>query len=284
MNERQEIQCLKKAFRVLVFMNQCSESTAVDVAKAIGVPRPTSYRILETLASDGYLEKRADCGVYRITRKVQRLAVGFRKRDLLLEVAKPMIYAMGQELGWPLAIYTPREADMIVRINTDYECALALDRFRIGYEVSMPEAAIGYCYLAYCAEAERRHLLTQLSENWQAEGIFEADEKRHLIATSRQGYWDQFNSKRLDEVLHVIGVVRKQGFCNLEFKDRREGSLGVPLLMENEPIGGIEMRYIKSTMKGTGRIQSHYEPQLQRLSKDITSAYLARLKKTRAAH
>lgn len=279
-----KIQCLKNAFRVLTFMSTRNESTTVEVAKAIGVPRPTSYRILETLTSDGYLEKQADCGLYRITRKVQGLSVGFRKRDLLLEVAKPMVYERGQELGWPLAIYTPRDDVMIARINTDYECAVALNRYRVGFEISMLDSTIGFCYLAYCDKSERERLLKQFSEKWATDGVCTVTEGRHLIANDRHGYWDKFNNRRMDEIVRVINIVRKQRFCNIEVKERREGNLGVPLFLDSEPIGGIVMRYIKSALKDSGRLQSYYEPRLRRLSLDIDDAYNARLQNSKSAY
>lgn len=278
MDVRQEVKSLKKALRVLTYMNQCGDSTVAEVASAIGVPRPTSYRILETLASEGYIEKQPHCGLYRITSLVQRLAAGFQNEELLLEVAKPMIQQLSKELGWPIAIYTPRDTRMVARIITDHDCVMALERFHIGFAAPMLESATGYCYLARCSDAERERLLAfSLSEEGCAKEASDPEEIRYLIVDKHFGHLERFNNRQFDEISYLINAVRNQGFCNLEFQKYREGNLGVPLVLDDKPVGGIVMRYIRSTMKNTGRIQNFYAPKLQKLSQDVTDEYFARM-------
>lgn len=277
MDARHEVKSLKKALRVLTFLNQRGDATVSDVAKAIGVPRPTSYRILETLASEGYVEKQEHSVFYRITSRVQGLAVGFQDEEVLLEVAKPMIIELGRELGWPITVYTPRDRKMVVRLNTDYDCALALERWSVGFAVPMLHATSGYCYLAHCPPSEREAILQRAEEegeelepNYQPPG-----EGRYLTVTDNlSSHLTRFNRDRREELNLLIKQVRDRGFCNIEFKHYREGNVGVPLVLDGKPIGGIVMRYIKSVMKNTDRIQKLYVPKLQQLAHDIIDAYV----------
>jgi IclR family mhp operon transcriptional activator len=111
MDTRQEVRSLKKGLRALMFLNSHGESTVTEVARAIGVPRTTSYRLLETLASEGYVEKQPHSDIYRLTSSVQRLSSGFGDSDLVVEVAKPLVRKVGAEIGWPMALATPRFPD-----------------------------------------------------------------------------------------------------------------------------------------------------------------------------
>jgi IclR family mhp operon transcriptional activator len=276
MDERHELKSLKKALRVLAFINQRGDATVSQVATAIGLPRPTAYRIMETLACEGYLEKLQHSVFYRITSLVQALAAGFQDEELLLELAKPKIIALGQELGWPITLYTPRGINMVVRLNTDHDSALALERWSVGYAVPLLDATSGYCYLAHCPAVEREELVgAALRAEAFATASDGPDAMRYLTVTDNHSYLTRFNQTRAEEIHYLIGLVRERGFCNIEFKRYPEGNVGVPLMLDGKPVGGLVMRYIKSVMKNTDRIQSYYVPRLQRLAREITEAQAA---------
>jgi IclR family mhp operon transcriptional activator len=273
MDARHELKSLKKALRVLAFMNQRGDATVSQVAAAAGLPRPTAYRIMETLACEGYLEKLPHSIFYRITSMVQALAAGFQDEELLLEVAKPKIMALGQELGWPITLYTPRGIDMIVRLNTDHDSALALERWSIGYAVPILDATSGYCYLAHCQAVEREELVAAALK---AEAHLTAgdgpDAMRYLTVTDNHSHLTRYNQTRTEEIGYLLKLVRERGFCNIEFKRYPEGNVGVPLVLDGKAVGGLVMRYIKSVMRNTDRIQTYYVPRLQQLAREITAA------------
>jgi IclR family mhp operon transcriptional activator len=161
MDERQEVKSLKKALRVLVFLNRQTESTVTEVACAIGVPRTTAYRLLETLDAEGYVEKQPHSDIYRLTSRVRRLSSGFGDDELAVEVASPLIHKVGAEIGWPLAMATPRGANMIVRVSTDHDTSRVIDRYTIGFSTPMLNAPTGFCYFAHCDLGERESILEQ---------------------------------------------------------------------------------------------------------------------------
>lgn len=255
MDERQEIKSLKKALRALAFINSHGESTVTEVARAIGVPRTTSFRLLETLASEGYIQKQEHSDLYRLTSQVQRLASGFGDADLVVEVAKPLVHDVGAQIGWPLALATPRGKDMVVRIVTDYDTTLAIDRYAIGFSTPMLHAPAGFCYLAYCEESEREAIVQM------ARSIEPVPEVLH----NDGNYFD-----------YMLAQIRLRGFCHIRFAEYREGGLAVPLVVGGRVVGGIVMRYIKSTLK-TDQIERVYFPILRALTEDISAAYEARI-------
>jgi IclR family mhp operon transcriptional activator len=254
MDSRQEVKSLKKALRALVVLNEQGEATVTDVAASVGLPRPTAYRLLETLASEGYVEKQENSTIYRLTSQVRNLAAGFSDRDLAVEVAKPLIKDLGRALGWPIALATPVATDMVVRITTDYENPRAIDRFMVGFNVPMLHAPAGYCYLANCNEEDRQRVvrIARLSP----------DPRQRLAR----------HPDRLDQLLKRV---RDDGYCTREYAAYREGGLAIPLLINGTPIGGVVMRYVKSAMK-IGQLQTDYVPELKKLSDRINAAFNAR--------
>jgi IclR family mhp operon transcriptional activator len=254
MDNRQEIKSLRKALRALTVMNQRGDATVTEIARAIGTPRTTAYRLLTTLASEGYVEKQPHSDYYRLTSMVTQLGSGFQRENLLLEIAKPLVSALGERVGWSISLSTPRAADMVTRITTNHDTALALDRYMIGLAVPMLHATAGFCYLASCSESERDIII----------GIAKAS-GNPLQALAN-------NRPRLDMVLERV---RSRGFSNLEFPSYREGNVGVPLVVDGKPVGGLVMRYIKSAMTGE-KLLKIFVPELQQLARDIAERYAAR--------
>lgn len=255
MHERQEIKSLKKALRALTFLNCNGESTVTQVAAAIGVPRTTSYRLLETLAAEGYVEKQPHSNIYRLTSLVQKLSSGFGDSDLVVEVAKPRINRAGRDIRWPLALATPQGCDMMVRIATDHDTPLAIDRYFIGFRTPMLHAPAGLCYLAFCDDDVRASIL-EMTQN--ADSAHESDTDRH------------------GGLEFALEQIRNEGFCHRRFAQYREGGLAVPLFAEGKILGGIVMRYTKSAMKASV-IEEQYVPILRDLAADIAAAYDRRM-------
>jgi IclR family mhp operon transcriptional activator len=218
MDERQEVKSLKKALRALTFLNCHGESTVTEVATAIGVPRTTSYRLLETLASEGYVEKQPHSHIYRLTSLVQKLSSGFGDCDLVVEVAKPLINRVGDWIRWPLALATPVGSDMMVRIATDFDTPLAIDRYYIGFRTPMLHAPAGLAYLAHCSDQARASILDLVQRSGET-------------ANEPAGFFGGLDY-RLD-------LIRSQGFCHIRFAQYREGGLAVPLIVDGCAIGGI---------------------------------------------
>jgi IclR family acetate operon transcriptional repressor len=61
-----------------------------DLARALGLPKPTAYRIVATLEARGYLA-RNQAGLYQMTRKLFELERRESDEQLLLNVAQPVM-------------------------------------------------------------------------------------------------------------------------------------------------------------------------------------------------
>jgi len=255
MDERQEVRSLKKGLRALMLLNVRGESTVTEVALAIGVPRTTAYRMLETLGTEGLVEKQPHSDLYRLTSSVQRLSCGFGDSDLVVEVAKPLVRKTGAQIGWPLALATPRGKDMQVRITTDHDTSLAIDRYTIGFTTPILHAPAGLCYLAFCEDETRESILELSRDSGSSKTILRNNEE-HLAC--------------------ILNQIRARRYCHIHFAEYQENGIAVPLVAGGRVVGGIVMRYIKSSLKFS-QLEANYLPILAQLSADISAAYEARI-------
>jgi GAF domain-containing protein len=119
----------------------------------------------------------------------------------------------------------------------------------------MLHAPSGLCYLAFCDDDKRASIL-ELTQRADASSEARSDRDQNLEYT-------------LDQI-------RDQGFCHRRYAQYREAGLAVPLFADGRVVGGIVMRYTKSTMKA-GQIEERYVPIMRELASNISAAYDRRL-------
>jgi DNA-binding IclR family transcriptional regulator len=254
MNPSQELKSLKKALRILGYLNQKGDATTSQVAAAVGLPRSTANRILETFTAEGYLQKLQHSDYYRLTSSVQQLSSGYQAENLLVEVAAPFVTDLCDRIGWSISVLTPRGSDMVIRLTTSFDTSLALDRYAVGLCVPMMHSTAAFCYLANCAAPQREQSLD-------------------LCCQSPDPLQNMAHNKA--RVAFMIDTARARGYSHIEFPQYREGNIAVPLICDNRPLGGLVMRYIKSAMKGN-ELHERFAPLLKGTAAAIAREYLAR--------
>jgi IclR family mhp operon transcriptional activator len=235
---RHELKSVKKALKVLSFLNQDGAAITSQVAKAVSLPRSTVHRILETLTTEGLLTKSHRSDYYRLTGSVRQLASGYQGRTVLVDLAAPYVADLGRRIGWSVSLLTPRGADMVIQLTTNHETSLVLERYMVGLQVPMMHSTAGFCYLAHCSPVERERLLDMCRRS--------ADPLQNIARNDTL-------------VRDLISSVWQRGFSQLEFKQYREGNIAVPLTAGGVPYGGLVMRYMKSALK-LPELQSRYVP------------------------
>src|SRR6266851_6588131 len=113
------IRALNRGLEVLTELNRLERAAINTMASAVGLPRTTTYRILETLRLAGYVARDAHDDCYRPTIMVRALSDGFDDEALVAHIAKPHLAALGAQIVWPVAIAMPSGATMMIRETTD---------------------------------------------------------------------------------------------------------------------------------------------------------------------
>src|ERR1700743_1354935 len=159
------IRALNRGLDVLTELNRLERAAINTLASAVGLPRTTTYRILETLRLAGYVDRDAHDDCYRPTIMVRALSDGFDDEALVAHIAKPLLASLGAQIVWPVAIATPSGSTMMIRETTDRDSPLALERFSAGVRVPMLGSVAGRAYLAFCPSAQRDALLELLARS-----------------------------------------------------------------------------------------------------------------------
>ncbi len=243
------IRALNRGLQVLTEVNRLERAAINTLASTLGLPRTTTYRILETLRLAGYVERDPHDDCYRPTIRVRALSEGFDEEAMLSHVARPHLTALGAEIIWPLAIATPAGTAMMVREATDHQSPLALETYGAGARLPMLASAAGRAYLAHCAQAERTELLEALSRS-------SAPDDR--VAANRQ------------EVDRILGETRSQGY-GMSHRARRvsdETSLALPVPVKGRVRAVVTVRFASTAVAPRNAIDQ-FVPKLRELAHSI---------------
>ncbi len=218
------IRALNRGLEVLTELNRLDRAAINTLANAVGLPRTTTYRILETLRLAGYVERDAHDDCYRPTIMVRALSDGFDDEAMVAHIAKPYLASLCTSIVWPIAIATPSGAAMMIRETTDLQSPLALEQYGAGIRVPMLTSAAGRAYLAYCSAPQREALLELLARSPLPEDRLvrsRGEVERILNETRTQGYGMAQRARRVSE----------------------ETSLAIPVRVKDEVLATISVRY-----------------------------------------
>jgi IclR family mhp operon transcriptional activator len=164
-----------------------------DLAQRTGIPRPSLYRILETLRALGYV-RRGAAESYEPTLLVRSLSDGFNDESWVRGAALPVMEALQKDIVWPTDIATFHDDAMYLRETTRRHSPLTIDSARVGLRLPMLQSATGRAYLAHCTEAERGAIVDRLRRSARAEDRGARDGRfiANLVSmTRRKGYGER---------------------------------------------------------------------------------------------
>jgi IclR family mhp operon transcriptional activator len=245
-----DLQTLQRGLRALEYLNYRGPTSVTELARHLTVSRPTAYRLLETLVTEGYSGKIPGTRKYRVMPAVRRLSQSINDDDVLTAVALDPIFRLAAEIKWPVTLVTPSATSMLVRLTTDFASPLALTRIPAGARVPMLQTTTGILYLSLVDAKARAALLRDAADQMSGELPWTKE------ATLKQ----------------LLESAALNKYLILEWPLVREANIGVPILDGDRPIGGIVMRYIKSAMKHDDLVHQ-FLPKLRALSEEIVVKY-----------
>lgn len=197
-------------------------ATATVIAAAASLPRPTVYRILDTLIAAGYVQRAEDSDVFHLTGALRNLARGFAIDAEATEVAAGALSELSRRLVWPIDFATYENGAMVVRHSTHRSSPRSLiSKAVVGIHLSMTRTTPGLAYLAWLPR----------------------DEVIAILAQSPEG-------EKPDRVLwRTLKNVRERGYAT------REGgilphtsAIAVPVMWRDRPVGCINVMFIRSAL------------------------------------
>lgn len=223
------IRALLRGLDALTILNLRNGATVSEVAGEIHLPRTTTYRILETLCSAGYVYRDVADDRYRLTIMVRGLSDGFDDEAWVTQIARPYLHDICEAIVWPVAVATLSGTSMMIRETTDHRTPLAVERYSPGYRVPILQSSSGRVYLAFCSQQQRETLLEVLSRSSRDEDRLARDrpELQKMLADIRtQGYATAIRARRVSD----------------------QASMAVPILVEDRVLATLVVRFAASAV------------------------------------
>jgi IclR family transcriptional regulator, mhp operon transcriptional activator len=219
---------LTRGLAILRALNENNYASALQLSRITGLPRPTVYRLLDTLIAAGYVAHGARPDIYRLTIAVRALSDGFNDEAWMTEIAAPIIAELGQSIVWPTDIATFDGEAMVVRETTHASSPLSINREKAGFRVPVLLSSLGLVYLTHLGEAERDTILRTLAASDRADSGLARD--RRAVGA-------------------LLAQVRRRGYGFREGGiSPKTGSIAVPVMWRGRPIACVNLHYILSAM------------------------------------
>lgn len=186
-------------------LNDRRDAKVSELSRLTGIPRPSLYRILETLRAAGYVRRLDGQDFYELTPLVRSLSDGFRDEAWVRELARPIMLALQQDIVWPTDLSTFFDNAMYLRETTRPRSPLTIDSIGPGTRLPMLQSSTGRAYLAFCPDEERQIIVEGLTRSGAPEDAPARDKRfvSQLIATTRRnGY-----GHKTDDFLPKIGSI-----------------------------------------------------------------------------
>lgn len=240
----QSVRSLARGLAILRHINKMGEVRPGEIAKALGLPRPTVYRLLETLEELGYVAFSATSNYVRVTRFAAALGDGYALTTEMSQAAGPIFTEYGKKLVWPLDLTVYHNAAMVIQETTHGRSPLSIDRGMTGYRLPILRTSAGRAYLAFCPDEERDLILDHL---------------RRLDNDDDQPFLDQ------RWLLPMIQETRARGLAVRDSGEFRQetASLAVPIRADGSLLGCVSLIWIRSAMSTRKALDEFSEPLLE---------------------
>lgn len=232
---------LARGLAILRYVNKMGEVRPGEIAKAINIPRPTVYRLLETLEELGYVAFSATSSNVRVTRLAAALGDGHALTSEICEVAGPLFAEYSSRLVWPLDLSVYNNAAMIIQETTHGRSPLSIDRGMTGVRLPVLRTSAGRAYLSFCPDQERDLIL---------------DHIRRLEDPEDLPFLEERWLNRLITETRARGIaVRDAG----EFRPQT-ASIAAPILLDGDLLGCVSLIWIRSAMDTKRALEEFGDP------------------------
>lgn len=235
------IRSVSRSIAVLQCINRHGSLSLMEISRAVALPYPTAFRIIQTLMYEGLIECEPARKHYRATELVQTLSVGYLDHGNLIMRARPHIVALTQKVKWPVSIVTHVGKSMMVRDSTHNQTSLTFTNYAPGFTMPLLECGSGHAYLAHVTDAERQNILAGL----------EATEKRsHML--------EMFKSEKL------VHRIREDGYATFDRNPHaavpgKTSSIGVPIFENTHVVGTLTFVFFSSAMPMAEAVRRYVE-------------------------
>lgn len=241
MSQDAQVHAVAKALVVLEALNRSPVTPLAALHEVTGLPKSSLVRLLETLIEAGYVVRVSRRDGYALTEAVLRLSSGVRRRDVVVDVARPLMIAFTRQHKWQVSLATAESDAMIVRYTTRHISPFSREQNFLNRRVHMIQSALGRAYFSYCSVQEQDFMLSVLRASGDELAI--QDDPGHIAA--------------------IVARTRARGYATIRRpRSNPTQSFAIPLIDPSveSPLGAINMFYYRSAMTEAQAIDRYLAP------------------------
>lgn len=224
----QPVRAVERALLILRIINAQDGSRIQQLATMTKIPRPTVFRLLETLEAQGYVMKSKSDDTWHPTLECNALSSGFLDKAWVGQIAMPEMVNLGRKILWPLDLVTYSDKAMKIRETTHKFSPFSFDVGMVGTEIPMLHTAGGHVYLAYCSDAEREAILDFMRKS---------DAPEHALAHDE------------GTIQQIIQRTRDKGFgYRTDGYKGHTSSISVPIFQQGEILAALTIVCLNSAL------------------------------------
>ena len=224
------IRSLARGLEMLKIVSQHGPITLSEATKISGLPYPTVARMLTTLHKEKYIDRQESTKRFSVTSLVGSLAHGFQDENRLVEIARPHLVKVTQEIHWPVLIATPLADQMVVRDSTHTLTSMTLHHYYPGFNFPMIDSAAGQAWLAFCSPETRERRLEEIEAHAEQEFA-------HMVDIAKNGV-------KFSEIREAGFAVRERNTFTTPVG--KNSVIAAPIFRGDQPIGALALVYFAS--------------------------------------
>lgn len=245
-DKSQELQSLKRGLRAVALINAQGSITIAELGRRLKLPRTTAERVLMTLMAEGYIDRNCDTKAFFLTAQVHALSDGYAEESQLVAAARPLMQETTRKIGWPLCLAMPMGEYMSIRVTTDPETTLNLNRRHVGTAGPMGLVSSGLTFLAFLDDTQREIMLDMLRRSDNADQAAVRD------------------ARRID---YLLDQIRREGY-SFGIDMGRERSVSVPVFLNGRVRGALLLVYMARVLTNEA-VVAKFVPHLKYLAERI---------------
>jgi len=230
------VRALERGLGIIQHLNGFGPLPCAELARLSGLNRITTFRLLETLKSLGYIARDPKSKSYFLAERVLALSDGYKRDKWIGGPVRLYVEQCADRVEWPVLFTTNSGAHMIVRASTRSDSPYNFTKRGLGQAIPILGSSIGLCYLAFCPKEMRRDLL--------------------LLAISDQPASANYTRKQLERAVaaleDTLALARKRGFAYLESSWKAAGidtsAIAVPVIHGKQLLGTLGVTFFRASL------------------------------------
>ena len=223
------VRALNRGLMLLQELNRIGSGRPSDLARAAGLDRTTTYRLLATLEDFGLVRTSISTDEYVLTEKVRTLSDGFTEPDRTLQIVSVHLGTLFQKVIWPTDFATFDRGAMMIRETTHRFSPYSVHRAIVGQPRPLLTSALGRAAFAGSSTQERTTLLE-----------FVRVAHRHTTDAPR---WIESQVDQLLAEYAKLGYSRSLGGA-----DKKVRAIGLPVRTVTGSAAAINLVFFRSAM------------------------------------